>query len=705
MRIETSLSPNDYGELKKESKEILGLGGHLSPPFGQSTNDYVEVHLLDTNDGFIEKFISQHTSFEDDKMLINIGQDLRDRDYNRGEFKVQYNFIRRLAGGDEIVLTKTVDGQPNIIHSGNPELTGVPMGKFFTDSEGNAFIGENPPSNMQDAVPLDIKEWKFKVDEISPSRTEVRIVPQLINNSNYINEFRSLIDPKRYIPETAWDEYVDRYVGLKNAWNTIKNNPDDGLSKWWRPRLQFQPNVTKKSEFGKLHWNLFGKDEPNRTLPTQDGGGQISWTGPDSSRLEFNVRREVEDEGFKETMKGSTITIEKAYVVNEEMRPSVEENSEYQQEDAIPELYIQVETIGERNVNFSVRTMDGQPYNPNMDGVQFYFDFGCGHVREASKESEASHLYDIENPYQVSVYVMTPNFQSEVTEMRAIGGRILSAVPLIPAELPEGEVENTETTDETTTEQLPILESAYDGKIIGWNGQGSPAPFYSTGPDRAGTGTRWWVQNGHTRAIQGGVNGTIVALRFLTGIEAEDDIPVPLQQLNDLRLGPNLDSTVMGNPFENEIKRTIPIDWRSPGNPDDPLTNRNAREEQAAIPNTYSVRISGTITIESQGDPLGPPDINTEPLEFPNMIAFTQINSNTTAFETPQYDGDNEIVMRFQEGQSVVLTFPSVVNIGSMAINLSRVDMDGGTTNSSARTASFTMNNDKQITIDYGLQP
>ena len=149
------------------------------------------------------------------------------------------------------------------------------MGKFFTDSEGNAFIGENPPSNMQDAVPLDIKEWKFKVDEISPSRTEVRIVPQLINNSNYINEFRSLIDPKRYIPETAWDEYIDSYVGLKNAWNTIKNNPDDGLSKWWRPRLQFQDNVTKKSEFGKFHWNLFGKDELNRNLPTQDGGGQI----------------------------------------------------------------------------------------------------------------------------------------------------------------------------------------------------------------------------------------------------------------------------------------------------------------------------------------------------------------------------------------------------------------------------------------------
>ena len=339
-----------------------------------------------------------------------------------------------------------------------------------------------------------------------------------------------------------------------------------------------------------------------------------------------------------------------------------------------------------------------------MDGVQFYFDFGCGHVREASKESEASHLYDIENPYQVSVYVMTPNFQSEVTEMRAIGGRILSAVPLIPAELPEGEVENTETTDETTTEQLPILESAFDGKIIKWNGSGIP-PFYSAGSGRSDTGTRWWVQNGHTRALASNTQNLQDALRSLIGQEPEDDIELSRDIINDLRIGPNLDYTNFGNPTENEIRRLITIDWRSPGNPDDFQTNRNAREEQASIPNSYEVRISGTVTIESQGDPLGPPDSETEPLEFPNMIAFTQINSNTTAFETPQYDGNETITMRFEEGQSVVLTFPSVVNIGSQSISLSRVDMDGGVTNSSARTATFTMDNDKEITIDYGILP
>jgi len=705
MRIETSLSTNDHQELKKESKELLGLGGYLSPPFGQSTKDYVEVHLLDTNGTFIEKFNSQHTTFEEDKMILNIGQDLRDRDYNTGNFTVRYHFIRKMAGGEEIVLTKTVDGQPNIIHSGNPELTGIPMGQFYTDNEGNAFVGESAPANMMDAQPLDIKEWKFKIDEISPSRTEVRIVPQLINNDRYIKEFRDLVEPKRYIPETAWAEYVDGDTGLRGAWNTISTNPDDGLSKWWRPRLQFQDNVTKKADFGKLHWNLFGRDEPNRSLPTQDGGGQISWTGPDSSRLEFNIRREVEDEGFKDTMKGSTITIEKAYIIGFEPKPDVSINEDYTQEDGIPDLYIQATRVGDtREFDYSMYTMDGIPYNPNSQGIQFYWEFGCGHKQEASTESNASHNYDTNGSYSPSVYVFTPNFQKEITEVRTPNGRVLNSIETTPPPPTEGEVENTETTDETTTEQLPILESAFDGKIIKWNGSGIP-PFYSAGSSRSDTGTRWWVQNGHTRALASNSQNLQDALRGLIGQELEDDIPLSRDIINDLRIGPNLDYTNFGNPTENEIRRLITIDWRSPGNPDDFQTNRNAREEQAAIPETYEVRISGTITIETQGDPLGPPDINTEPLEFPNMIAFTQINSNTTAFETPQYDGDNEIVMRFQEGQSVVLTFPSVVNIGSMAINLSRVDMDGGTTNSSARTASFTMNNDKQITIEYGLQP
>ena len=503
MRIETPLSNNDYRELKKETKEVLGLGGHLSPPFGQSTLDYVEVHLLNTDGNFIEKFNSEHTTFEDDKIILNIGQDLRDRDFNRGEFQVRYHFIRKVAGSDEIVLTKTVDGVPNLIHSGNPELTGVPMGEFYTDEEGNPFVGQGPPANFLDAQPLDVKEWKFKIDEISPSRTEIRIVPQLIKNTNYIKEFRDLIEPKRYIPETSWDEYVNGHTDLRGAWITIRDKPDDPLSKWWRPRLQFQDNVTTAGDFGKLHWNLYGKDEPNRNLPTQDGGGQISWTGPDSSRLEFNVRREVEDEGFKETMKGDKITVEKAYVIGYETRPDVQENSDYQSEDPIPDLYIQATRVGDtREFDYSMYTMDGIPYNPNSQGIQFYWEFGCGHKQEASTESNASHNYDTNGSYSPSVYVFTPNFQKEITEVRTPNGRILDFV----------EIETLESSTQN---------SSLDGKIIRWNcnlTQGIPK---SRSTARATVGSRWYIQNGYRRFITNGTN--LGLLRNLLGLTVARD--------------------------------------------------------------------------------------------------------------------------------------------------------------------------------------
>jgi len=671
MRVQTDLTQEDFKQLKKESKEVLGLDGELFPPFG-ATQDFVEFHIFDMSGNFKERSKSENYTLEDGKVVLNIGQDFRDLGYNRGNYRVRYFFVRPNAGsGDEIVLTKTVDGNVGVIHSGNPELTGVPMGEFHIDDEGNAFVGLEPPLEGE-ALSLDIKEWKYQINTISSDRKEVSLIPQIIDNEKYKENFRKLAtDTSTYRSiKTTQPSNAEIQAAIQEAMMTGQN-PQDIIA------------------------NLEG-----------DTGGEISFTGPDSSRVEFNSRIENVDGGFTQTMRRGKLVVKNAYITDYTSQPDVKENSSFDVEQPIPELYIEiVKTPGTRVVDFQLKTKDGGIFNPNINAVQFYWEFGCGHTQEASTNSNASHEYDVDGNYTPSVYVFTPNFSEEISELRTPTGRVVGILDSSPSELPPDASENTQESQDTSEEPLPILESAYDGKIIAWNGQGSPAPFYSSGPNRAGTGTRWWVQNGHTRAIQGGVNGTIVALRFLTGITSDDDIPVPLQQLNDLRLGPNLDSTVMGNPLENEIQRTIPIDWRSPGNPDDFQTNRNAREAEAALPNTFEVRISGNVTIESQGDPGGPPDFNTQALEFPEMMVFTQINSNTTAFETPEYEGDEAITMRFEEGQDVVLTFPSAVTLGSQSITLAQMDMSGGQTNTSARTATFTMNNDKEITLDYGIEP
>ena len=699
MRIETALSPNDYRELKKESKEVLGLSGHLSPPFGQSTNDYVEVHLLDTNDGFIEKFISQHTTFEDDKMVINIGQDLRDRDYDRGNFKVRYNFIRKIAGGEEIVLTKTVDGKPNIIHSGNPELTGVPMGQFYTDEEGNAFIGESAPANMLDAQPLDLKEWKFKIDEISTSRTEVRIVPQLINNLNYIREFRDLVEPKTYIPETAWAEYVDGDSDLLNAWNTISGDPDHPTSKWWRPRLQFIDNVTKKADFGKLHWNLYGKNEPSRNLPTQDGGGQISWTGPDSSRLEFNIRREVEDEGFKDTMKGSTITIEKAYIIDYQTRPDVSENTNYQPEGAIPELYIQAVRVGDtKQYNFSMYTENGEVYDPNSQGVQFYWEFGCGHRQEASTDPNASHTYDTEGSFSPSVIVMTPNFQSTIEEVRTPNGRILDSIVTTP---PPG--------------TSSIGESQLDGKIIKWNQNGDTPIKSLTNGDPAGTGTRWYIQNGYRRHIT--TDDNLLLLRNALGQvpeldeegdvinQAADgnwlpaDIFLPSTMINQFPIGPNLTA----RSFTQGISTSVSLPTEDMGSEDgqvyDPpvfLGNVQEEEEEEETTDTSPNDVTLTINTFFQ-DSTGTDDLPKQVVNSQGeTIVDVIIKVNGATYE------QNQLTQSFPSGTQLNL---EIVNGSTGQAPEDFGFVNWGTPNDDFTTnpRTITLNSDRTFDVEVGL--
>ena len=54
MRVQTDLTQNDYNQLKKESKEVLGLDGFLYPPFGES-QDYVEYHIFDMSGNLRKK--------------------------------------------------------------------------------------------------------------------------------------------------------------------------------------------------------------------------------------------------------------------------------------------------------------------------------------------------------------------------------------------------------------------------------------------------------------------------------------------------------------------------------------------------------------------------------------------------------------------------------------------------------------------------
>ena len=174
-------------------------------------------------------------------------------------------------------------------------------------------------------------------------------------------------------------------------------------------------------------------------------------------------------------------------------------------------------------------------------------------------------------------------------------------------------------------------------------------------------GTKW----SHKSTLDPIVKIYKILLRSLVGQEPDDDILLSRDIINDLRIGPNLDYTNFGNPTENEIQRIINVDWRDEGNPDDFQTNRNARRRKDhSIPNTYEVRITGFLTIETQGD--GQFDhssfnFETEPLIFPSNMVYTDISTNVSALKHQHMMVMNLILLRFEEGQNVTLTFPSEI--------------------------------------------
>ena len=81
-----------------------------------------------------------------------------------------YNFLRKIAGSYENVLIS----ENGTIHSGSYHV--MPNGTIMTGATHEESTSK----------PLTLKEYKYFVHEISPSRREVRLAPQRINDSKYI---------------------------------------------------------------------------------------------------------------------------------------------------------------------------------------------------------------------------------------------------------------------------------------------------------------------------------------------------------------------------------------------------------------------------------------------------------------------------------------------------------------------------------------
>jgi hypothetical protein len=361
-RQRTRLSDKDFKLLKKEGMGILGESGHLFPTFGNYIEDYIKFDVYDLADTYIKSGISE--DFENDGHNINLkpGNDLRKVGFVRGDYKVKYFFYRRLAGADEVVLTKTVGDESGIVHSGDPKLTGVPMGDFYVDDDGKVFQGNGPPADGSEPSELDVKEYKFFIDEISADKKEVRLSTLSINLDKYKDEFYSLYNPiEIYRPLTGTE--------------------------------------------GTFDFDIFSDMLSGITF----NNGQAMFPEPYKSEFQFKTKSD-KDPGFSARMMNGTLQVERAFITGYKTEPETSENPNWILEQALPELVLRLITLATDEVPATVLRVeepDGFPA-PSGTGFSYYWDFDDGNTEMSGPET--SHVFNDGGGGNVTVVVNTPNF-------------------------------------------------------------------------------------------------------------------------------------------------------------------------------------------------------------------------------------------------------------------------------------------------------
>ena len=162
---------------------------YLDGAFGENPNDYIEVLIHDEQENFLESGIVEKENYEIRRLGVKLktGTILRKFGYDRGRYVVKYNFFRKTAGSYENLL---VD-ENQIPFSGESNIN-EQTGKI-TDENGRELF---------------IKENKYLIHEISPSRTELRLTAQNIRGRQYVSEFFNLQRGKKVISSMLGNEFV-----------------------------------------------------------------------------------------------------------------------------------------------------------------------------------------------------------------------------------------------------------------------------------------------------------------------------------------------------------------------------------------------------------------------------------------------------------------------------------------------------------------
>ena len=199
--------------LNKQDLELLQTGkdvdlsdpegrwAYLGGEFTENPNDYVEVLIYDNKENFLESAVVDSQDYiidEGEGIKLKTGTILRKMGYEKGRYIVKYNFLRKVAGSYENIL----------VGPDNHRYKGV-------------FDPNNEAHRARIGVDLFIKEYKYFIHEISPSKHEVRLAVDTIkepdHNHRYLRDFYNMQKTTKRVASLGNEDLGIKFVKPTNG--------------------------------------------------------------------------------------------------------------------------------------------------------------------------------------------------------------------------------------------------------------------------------------------------------------------------------------------------------------------------------------------------------------------------------------------------------------------------------------------------------
>ena len=160
-------------KLSNRDKQLLKTGGNFIPgtrrfeggPFGNGEeNDFIKLSIIEPTTGRIINSKEVEPNIIDSQIVVKPGIDIREMGFASGRFTFRYEFYRRLAGSDDVVLINTKEQNYGDIYDG----------PFFVRPNGDYHAGtpaQFEESGEEVAFQLKPEKMNYEVLEISPSIT------------------------------------------------------------------------------------------------------------------------------------------------------------------------------------------------------------------------------------------------------------------------------------------------------------------------------------------------------------------------------------------------------------------------------------------------------------------------------------------------------------------------------------------------------